>query len=258
MVHIKDFKVYPWDTHQTITERLAAHMNTLPKYLYFYENQDWDSFMLKKDTGEEQVGDLLQDMKDAKSVGYLSTLIAKIRKTPPKFLNNTNKLDIMVDIIKPFIAYNTTLESAGQVDRRNLFLLIQTIIKDPFIPASMLWDDRDRIKERITKSIDANKVNVDDNQLLIKTKGLPHTKFIRQEVSIFLEFDFKGITLLEVFDKIKLTPRVPFASVNNLYKILRDFTPDPNWGSLEKIVYSSNFVQLLLQMHRCFLTRYLW
>ena len=236
MVHIKDFKVYPWDTHQTISERLASQMGTLPKYLYFYENQDWSSFMLEtKDTGEEQVGDLLQDMKD-KGVVDFSKLIIKIRKTPPKFLNNT-RLDIMMDIIEPFIAYNTTLESADQVERRNLFLLIQTIIKDPFIPAGRLWDDRDRIKERITKSIDANKVNVDDNQLLIKTKGLPHTKFIRQEVSIFLEFDFKGITLLEVFDKIKLTPRVPFASVNNLYKILRDFTPDPNWRSLENTIF---------------------
>ena len=199
MVHIKDFKVYPWDTHQTITERLAAHMNTLPKYLYFYENQDWDSFMLKKDTGEEQVGDLLQDMKDAESVGYLSTLIAKIRKTPPKFLNNTNKLDIMVDIIKPFIAYNTTLDSADKDERRNLFLLIHNMNTDPVISAGRLWNNRDKIIIRITKSIKANKVNVDDNQLLIKTKGLPHTKFIRQEVSIFLEFDFKGITLLEVF-----------------------------------------------------------
>ena len=238
MVRIKDFKVYPWDTRQTVTDRLAANMNTLPKYLYLSERQDWDSFLTElRDNSDVEVGDLLRDIRDYDSV-VLATLLNKIGDpvTHLEFLINT-KLDIMVDIIQPFIVYNTRLESAKPDMRRGLLLMIKRSVQDRSIPTEKIWLNRDRIIRDITRDIDANKENVRDNQVLVDTEGLPHTNFIRQEAVLRLEFDFQGLTLLEVFDKIKLTPRVPFASVNNLYKILRDFTPDPNWGAMEGSIY---------------------
>ena len=238
MVRINDFKVYSWDTRQTVTERLAANMKTLPKYLYLPEGQDWRSFMTElseNNTGE--VGDLLRDMKEATEVSSLAPLLKKLdsSETHLEFLINT-RLDEVPDVIEPFIAYNTTLESAKPHMRGALFLLLEESTRN-FVPVESMWDRRNATKRRITTDIDANQESVSDNQILIDTKGLPHTNFIRQEVELHLEFDFQGFTLLEVFDKIKLTPRVPFASVNNLYKILRDFTPDPNWGALEGNIY---------------------
>ena len=42
MVPINDFEVYPWDSRQTVIERLAATLKTLPKYLYLPAGQDWN------------------------------------------------------------------------------------------------------------------------------------------------------------------------------------------------------------------------
>jgi hypothetical protein len=58
--------------------------------------------------------------------------------------------------------------------------------------------------------------------------------------------DLKDISLLEIFNNIKLNTSVPFATVNNFYKILKEFTPPPDWsislddGIILKILEKTN------------------
>lgn len=237
MVPINDFEVYPWDSRQTVIERLAATLKTLPKYLYLPAGQDWNGFYgLLKEGRHVEVGDLLKDMRDADGVLSIVPILKKVA-TPEEFLIST-KLN-MQDVVNPFIAYSTQLEDATPVERSSFLLVLRNQIGSSYarVAPESIWSDRKAIKRRITEEIAANEKTVKESQVLVRTKGLPHTDFIRQEVALHLEFDFRGLTLLEVFDSINLTPRVPFASVDNLYKILRDFTPDPDWGAVEGTIY---------------------
>ena len=237
MVPINDFEVYPWDSRQTVIERLAAKVKTLPKYLYLPTGQDWNSFYDQLKEGRStEVGDLLRDMREAEGVLSIAPILKKVA-TPEEFLIST-ELDTVPDVVNPFIAYSTRLEKAPPKERGGLLLVLKNHIKSSY-PGSTekIWNNRDMIKRHITEEIAANEKTVKESQVLVGTKGLPHTDFIRQEVVLHLEFDFQGLTLLEVFDSIKLTPRVPFASVNDLYKILRDFTPNPEWGAMEGSIY---------------------
>ena len=236
MVRINDtfnFEVYPWDTRQTIAERLAAIMGTLPKYLYLSAGEDPDAFIEKDDV---QVGDFLEYMRKQELLKLSNVLVD---------LDDINffikePLVKKTDVVVPFIAYNSTLEKASPEEGGALLFLLTTKITDKDITSQIVqasWRDREITKRAIDREVSENKDKVKETQVLASTKGLPHTSFTRHEVTLRLEFDFRGLTLLEVFDKIKLTPRVPFASVNNLYKILRDFTPNPNWNAMEGHIY---------------------
>lgn len=239
MVRINDtfeFEVYSWDTPQSIAERLAANenMKTLPKYLYFPIGEDPDiSIPLLRKRDSMQVRDLLKDIRKLE----LSTILSTLDKL--KFFIR-KKLDIVTDIIAPYVAYSTALEEAPKELRGALILQLKSSITDRRITVQKLgemWVDRNATKAAIDHAVEANKTKVREMQVLVSVKGLSHTKFRRHEVALRLEFDFRDLTLLEVFDKIKLTPKVPYASVNNLYKILRDFTPKPGWDAMEGHIY---------------------
>lgn len=220
-----EFSLYSWDTLESVAERLAAddNINTLPKYLYLPVGEDPTSIKKLREKEDVQIEDFL-DYLQKQEVMSLPGILSNLDSVN-FFIKK--RLDIMVDIIAPFIAYNSILEKIGSQEREALFLLLKNKITDRVIPFNRLWRDRDNTIRMMKRRIEDNKNKVNETQLLVVTQGFANSEFIRQEVSLRLEFDFQGLTLLEVFDKIKLTPKVPFVSANNLYKILRDFTPDP-------------------------------
>ena len=233
-----EFEVYSWDTLRSVAERLSANdnMNTIPKYLYLPDVEKPMTIAELRKIDEIHVEDFLNYLRIQKSVSNLKTIVSSLDRD--KFLLKEH-IDIMVDIVAPFIAYNNTIITATPQVRDALLLALQYTM--PNVPSNMLWINREETIRKINEAIQNNKDKVEESHRLLSVKGLDHTDFIRQEVSLHLEFDLQGFTLLEVFDAIKLNPLVPFASANNLYKILRDFTPDPNWGSM----YNSIYLQFL-------------
>ena len=224
-----DFDVYQFDTFQTVAERLAAVMNTLPKYLYLEVPVKTISEFREKEN--ETIGDLLTDMKVRKLPQILSSLDKN------QFLVK-KELDIMDDVVAPYVAYNTTLQNAEKEMRGILLLQIQKNFSDgTVVPSQLFWRNKDKTQHNIIRAIETNKHKVKGVQVLGSEKGIPHTEFTPHEATLRLEFDPKGLTLLEIFDKIKLTPKVPFASANNFYKILRDFTPTPTLGDTDDHIY---------------------
>lgn len=229
-----DFEVYSWDTLQSFAERLSANdnMNTIPKYLYLPDIEKPMTIAELKNIDVLQVNDFLKDFRTQKRVAELKQIVTNLDIV--NFLVDDH-IDVMEDIIAPFIALNNTIRESTPEVRNALFLALKNIMPDT--PVYVLWRSREDTIRRINSLIQANKNKVKDANILLSVKGLEHTDFIRQEVALRLGFDLHGFTLLEVFDLIKLDPRVPFASANNIYKILRDFTPDPNWGSLDDNIY---------------------
>ena len=243
-----EFEVYPLDTNISISERLASDMNSIPRYIYYPGLEPVDMLIEKLRKEENiQLGDLLEDMK-TQELSQISSMIESLGNIT-FFFNES--LDIVNDIIAPSIAYNLSLSKASQEERRALLLLLSTqIIQGPVV---RLWNIRQITRSNIEKEIETNKAKVKETQILVTTKGLEHTKFTRQEVSLQLEFDFNGLNLLEIFDKIKVTPYVPFASVNDLYKILSNFTPDADWEAHEGHIYLKFLVSPLSAVDQEFL-----
>ena len=241
MVHINnafDLKVYPRDTPQSIIDRLAAQMNTLPQYLYFSPGDKGPLMeMMSKD--DITIGDLLQDMRTGSKSSF-PAILEKLNDPDNGLVFLLGKKPKLSDVLYSFIAENQELRKVDTDERLKayLFLLENQLPKSlNSVTLGKLWRNRNIIKGQIDKDINLNKEKVKETQVLVDIKPLSYTVFIQQEISLEFKLDFSNLTLLEIFDSIVLTPNVPYASVDNLYKILRDFTPDPTWASFEDVIY---------------------
>ena len=236
MVKIINSKfIYSWDTEQSLSERIAAKMTTLPKYVYFIKSKNFATSIEDMKKGmKAQIGDFLKDLKTSKSVDIVTNILNG--KNIPNFIISS-PLDPINDLLKPFIAYNKMLEGLSVDDRGVIFLLLKTMTENKVIKIKIIWDNRNLIKEQFESEIMLNKTRVKQSDVLFKIKGVKFSPFVRKEISLRLEYDLKNLSLLEVFDLIKLTPEIPYASVNNLYKILRDFYPNPDWESGDNFIY---------------------
>lgn len=215
-----DFDIYPWDTRETVFERLAVKMDSLPKYLYITGQGD---IM----TAEKiDVVDFLRQIKSQEIMKF-----SKLLKNPLPNLN------IVKDIVRPFIAYNEELEKSDQQKRGALLLLLQTTVPGLDLDMEDIWRERKNIRKNLEANIVKNKETVESSNVLLNVLTSKHTPFNQAEVSFQFEIALSDLSLLELFDKIVLTKRVPFASINDLYKIFKESDPDPNWGSIDNAIY---------------------
>lgn len=233
-----DFKVHTWETTPDIIGRLAAEMNTLPEYLFTEENTNGTlkELLLSKDS--LRIGDILQDITNDPIEKFPTWLQDRI---VDKTYNRVSDKPLNINdwVIEPYIAFNKSLAGFEKKPDKLTYMLqfIKTNVKGRLLQTSRIWNNRGYIKKRVYDAIDKNKVSVAEISSLSTVKSMPHTMFQRESVSLHLEWDFANLTILEVFDIIVLTPDIPFACVNNLYKILRDSNPDPNWESDNDVIY---------------------
>ena len=226
LINGKEFLIYELDTQKSFINRLAAYYNTLPKYLYF-PNGIPDIYTQDNIIVE----DLLQIIKeDGKEDIDFEQLYYSIY---PK-LSQSN-LDIKTDILIPFISYNKFIELhtetfteifLGQLSNKITQLKIFANVKN-------IWKNRFQYKKSLDEKIENNKktvkkqVNIFSN--FDKVVGIPYTEFELEKTTFFMELDILEMTILEIFNTIKLNEYIPFATVQNFYKILKDFIPSEDW-----------------------------
>lgn len=231
LVNDKKFKVYQLDTKASILSRLASEMSTLPKYLSPVE------FPLPD---QSEVTDLLQVIKRSaeKSMDFIK-LIGKINKK--KSLQDTLKnLDMERDVIQVWLSYNKELDNYASMNNMILQGVDETLKADGYFPQSgnidSIWQDRARIRRELEDNIKSNQKLSKRNTDLYKTfdqvdEPLVYTDPKIERSQLDLEIAWKNITILEIFNAIVLNEKVPFATTNNYYKILKDFLPEENWIS---------------------------
>lgn len=239
MVRINEkyqFNVYDLDTQQSAIERLAAEMNTIPRYLYF-PNGTPDIKDFHNRDGNIYVEDILEIIT-SDSAGYdfvsvFNNLKDKIEKM---------KLDLRIDIFLPFIAFNKTLKEQPPGQMRDMFiLLMQTELDKSDIFSSKqniqkIWDnDRSSIASTITNGINANKKKVEKEKSMFRqfeniSSNIPYSPFELENVNFEFTLDMVHITIMEVFNHIQLNTEVPFACINRFFKILKDFIPPEEWS----------------------------
>ena len=220
MVHIKinglDFETYNDDTVESIKERVAAKLNTLPQYLYFPNGKP------TKMTDFQKESTLVEDLKAA-----LAKNGADIKKTC-----EGSELDVET-CLSLYLAFNeqyrkTLHENPGYVNFMLLDLRTQVNIDKGIVEE--VWEGADETRRAILQSIDANKEQAAQKAKFRDTKPLPMTNFVvekmRCEVTLGLSHPHG---LLEVFDRVVLNPEVPFAGTGEFYKILKDSVPLAGW-----------------------------
>ena len=232
-INEKDFPIYNMDTITTIVKRIASVYKTLSKYVYFPDNiPDISEF---RKSGNIKVENLLQTIKDyiGKDGIDFSGLYTEI---DPKL--EQQQLDLLTDVLEPFIVYNMDISTTQEY----ILLVLQVQLKDAeYFSDELSLDDLNHIyeegktiRDKITREIALNSKNVLKQiamfKRLDKAIGIEYTPFESQRIEFSLTFETPNISITELFNYIQLSDRIPFACVDNFYKILKDFVPPQDDG----------------------------
>lgn len=233
-----EFEIYDLDNQTIVFNRLAGEMNTLPKYLYFPDGIPTMQQLQKND--DIAVEDLLPIIRNSKLqfIQIYNQIKNKI---------DQQKLNLVEDILKPYITFAIDIENLppefqsgvlmatkGDLEKTKLFENVD-------ITVDAIWEDKEKIKQYLNNSILENKLKTEQDahnfRQFDNLDSLNYTPFELEKVKLNITLDLQDISLLEIFNNIKLNNTVPFATVNNFYKILKDFTPPEDWSmSLERVI----------------------
>ena len=235
---IFEFVVYDLDTQKSAVNRLAAVMKTIPKYLYFQDGVP-DILQFREKDKSIVVEDILQIIKkvdDTNFVEFLDTLKGKLGK----------HLKLLDDILIPYIIFNKSFAMVGAGNEGSLLLSISKQIEESKLIAEeeggtshtdlvKIWQNRADFKKNINDLIKSTAVKTAKQEEMFNsfevTQVCKYTSFELEHI----EFDFdinldESITIMEFFNHIKLSDKVPFACINNFFKILKNFTPPDSWN----------------------------
>ena len=245
-VNGKNFNVYQGETLDNIIQRLAKDMHTLPRYIYFPMGMpSLNDFYL--DNNKFTVENLLEIIKMLANNGDEGhELIVEIS---PKLAQR--ELSFVLDVLPPFIVYNELLINLSKstqdtpVDFGILLITTQlqaylsTIITENIYD---IWADRDKIRASLAKEIAINATEADEaekeNIVLSEAtkKHWIYTNFELERINFEAFVNVPNLSVIELFNYIQLTHYVPFACINNLYKILKDFVPQKEWAYQDCLV----------------------
>jgi hypothetical protein len=239
-----NFEIYNLDTNDSIISRIAANLDTLPKYLKF--SGDYPNNI--KNGDEIKVDDTIKIIKN-----YASKSTASIEDFN-QFLEKkliSPDLNISKEILPLWFEYNPKIiqlikmpmtEKTLGADKYVQYKYFQNI-KD----FSTFLDSRKFSIEQIKQKIQLNKLeNSKYRDLYEKFEKIKSvyisTPFKTEKTMIDLTLDLQEITLLEIFNHLLLNDNIPFATCQNYYKILKNYVPPENWTS-------SPDTQILLKMY---------
>jgi len=222
------FPIYLMDDINTVKERIAAGFSSLPKYLHFETE-----LKLSPDDYEVRVIDILSIIKNYSNNTEFSPLYTRILP-----LMNS-KLKMKEDILEVWLAYNTELPKLLDSVKLEVMFLISDqeateILGESFSVKSFLRANKDEVKKNLEKEIRTLVSGVKEEITLFESfkqvkDGVYHTEFEVEKASFDLTLNIQDISLMEIFNRLQLNNTVPFASYNQYYKIIKEFTPFPNW-----------------------------
>jgi len=205
-------KIYDLDSVYNIIERVAASLDTLPKYLYGFEkfqDDDMESLIAEKNIIIEDQLDVIRNTKNL-----------DISKFP--YLDKT-------ELVNLWIALHDRNEKIIKLAKENF----------PDVTISTQLESNN-ILEKLSKSIEYNKKKVElmnlDNEKFKTLKGVNKTDFIVEKTDFKLALNL-NIGILEFFNKIILTDEVPVSICDKFTKISKNFfdivsTQESDWDLL--------------------------
>jgi hypothetical protein len=238
-VRTVELDIHDLDTQKSAFTRLASEMKTIPKYLYFQEGVPSLEQLNKEDS--IIVEDLLEpiianDKGDLDFVTLANSIKGKL---------DQQNLDLRDDVLLPFVAHDSSytiervnphtlllllsnaIESANLFDKKSSELLLRDLEK--------FWENNRRETiERFTKKINDVQKESEEQKKRYQdfdkvSKKIKHTIFEQESVTFEFSLDLTNITIMEIFNHVRLNTGVPFATIDNFFKILNDFNPPETW-----------------------------
>lgn len=265
IINNQNFDIYELDTYDTIIERIASEFNTLPKYIYIKRDKiKTEKTELKKnedieDKDIEDINDKIKIFNTTKNI-KVDNILDEIKDIANKTLDfselynkliekiETNKLNIEKDVLIPFVIYSGKggllqypTEEFMTFGFEEIKKTTKNIITTP-PNIEFIWKNREKLRDELKSKIKINEENVKQQKKIFKNfkkikEGIFYTDFELQKITFDLILNIKDKTILEIFNDIQLNKYVPFATTNNLYKILKDFVPKEDWSlSLENTI----------------------
>ena len=255
MVRINDeeFKIYTLDNLESFKNRLASTLDTIPKYLFFPDNiHNKDIFSDKNIIVEDLLDVIKKNAQNNNDIDNndIINLIQSIKSKVGNTLFNKGE-----DIVSIWLFYNGKLWEEKKKSDDIIFNNIGQKLKDMgvYISSKQIYITHKNTKNfntKLKKDITENKKRVEDTVVIFNEydninkedlDDIIHTDFVHDKITYKTKYNLKDITLLELFNSIKLDKYIPFVATNNYYKILNNFKPQifPNkWNiSEDDILY---------------------
>jgi len=237
IINSQKFVSYKLDTLQSFSNRVAYNLGTTSNYLY-YE----DGVPKEIKVGDENLGDVEDIFYSIINEEYEINFVKLYENIKDKLKQQNLDLDIVKNVIEPFIAYNKALENT---DKHYIAVTIYSIklnimnrypdLLPDNIDLEKIWERKDMIKSDRESDVNfiIKKVKKLDKILIgykSITNSVKYTKFNTEKiVTEFMFKDMERTSILEVFNMIKLTPEVPFAASSGYYKISKNYIPSEDW-----------------------------
>jgi hypothetical protein len=240
-----DIDIYELDDTKSIKNRIASTLNTLSKYLIIDKDKNLN------ETDEIEVIDILLYIKEKKEEKLYDIL-------SEKELSQSN-ISILNDILKIYIVYNMNdlFSESMQNDNTIYNLISMQYINSEDIKKIIEMEERKKIKKHTEYDYNnkikeylkmRNEIKKEIENLIIMERmkdeqnNIVNRKFDeikiyeksenfiikKNKVSVDLNIENK-ITILELFNSLRLDDNVPFAKCKDFYKILKGFTPNTDW-----------------------------
>ena len=221
----------PLDNIETVLLHIASRMETAPRYLYFPEGLPVGE--LAEGGGNIEVQDVLPMIVDQNTIS-ISTVLQRLDPMLSQL-----SLVLSADVIIPFVATNRVFARAEDAQRRTFLMVMEQEISDRGITLDeveleQIWDDRQTYIERLRALVRSAR---DRNEMYRRRFAIfdevAHranvTDFVLEQIKLDASFRTSGLSLMDVLNDIQLSPKLPFASFSDIYKIIRGFLPFPSW-----------------------------
>ena len=249
-----EYELTSLDSIQTIKLYIASHMRTAVHYLFFPDGfpegnlmdlaidvtvVDLSRFIIEQDT-------LSLDDVLSSEVSPGITLDEAIDAPPLSDPGDTTRremgqrLNLVDDVVKPFISTNIYLERAQEMgDFAGAMLLEMSSsledIGDVHVDAAEIWADRDSWKARFRDLLEHVRVEADKFREMYREFGQIRpdtnvTDFVQERLTLTVSFDTEGVSLMELMNAAVLTPQMPFISYDRKYKVLMGEIPPVRWS----------------------------
>jgi len=237
-VNKKQFTVYELDNEETIINRIASDLNTIPKYIYFSDGIPED--LESSSVSVENLLELIKKQKNAKEL--YKNISAKISQRDLNFID---------DVVKPFVIFNKRINEMDNEYKPLMLTALSEEFKDELeitVNTNKIWSEGNIFKEELKFKTETNKKDVKKQLVLFNQydkikKGIPYTDFELLKTQFDILLNVKNRSLLSIFNTIVLDEKMPFATTSDFYKIYKEFIPDLDWG----ISYNEAIIVKILQ-----------
>lgn len=233
----QDFLVYDMDTRDLIIDRLAVSYNTIPRFLYFTTALPEPPGILSGNYTVVNVLDVIKQNSDSLEFSDLYDKVEKYLDASP--LHRGGEMLRADEVYELFIVYNTALKGIGNDMIGHILMVIQNNISTMSFDISMpntddIWKNRKQIENRLDSAIRILTKQIHENDeaqsKLQHAVIISHTPFELEHTSFILEMSLTGMSIIEIFNLIHVNKHVPFVSLGDYYKILKDFEPHDDWS----------------------------